>query len=274
MSIRSWGRHAAVGGLVAVFQTWMKTLQFRVLYQEPSIDPMSPECVEPHLYIFWHEYILFPLYLRGHCHLTMLLSRHRDADWLTLAAKRLGFDFVRGSTQRGGTQALRSLMAAGKTRHLTITPDGPRGPRRRMAPGAIYLASRLNMPIVMMGFGYDRPWRLKSWDRFAIPRPFSRARAVISAAWLVPPGLDRAGVEEYRVHAEAELNRLTEQAEAWARTGNRLPGERSLFRQAAHHSLCGTHQIKPAVHPDAMLPDSQPNHHPTETTQAIYKVPA
>ena len=59
--------------------------------------------------------------------------------------------------------------------HLTITPDGPRGPRRHMAPGPIYLASKLGLPLVLMGYAYDRPWRLHSWDRFAIPRPGSRA---------------------------------------------------------------------------------------------------
>ena len=55
--------------------------------------------------------------------------------------------------------------------HLTITPDGPHGPRRRMAPGPIYLASKLGLPLVLMGYAYDRPWRLPSWDRFAVPRP-------------------------------------------------------------------------------------------------------
>ena len=55
--------------------------------------------------------------------------------------------------------------------NLTITPDGPRGPRRQLAQGPVYLASKLGMPIVAMGFGYDRPWRFNSWDRFAIPRP-------------------------------------------------------------------------------------------------------
>ena len=107
----------------------------------------------------------------------MLLSRHRDAEILSHVAYHFGFDFVRGSTNRGGAAALRELLAKSRQMHLTITPDGPRGPRRRMAPGPIYLASKLGLPLVLMGYGYDRPWRLRSWDRFAIPRPCSRARA-------------------------------------------------------------------------------------------------
>ena len=130
------------------------------------------------IYIFWHEYILLPLYLRGHCNLAMLLSQHRDADILSHVASHLGFEFVRGSSLRGGAAALRELLRRSQKMNLTITPDGPRGPRRQLAQGPVYLASKLGLPIVPMGFGYDRPWRFNSWDRFAIPPPFPRARAV------------------------------------------------------------------------------------------------
>ena len=94
--------------------------------------------------------------------MAMLLSRHRDAEMLSHAAYHLGFDFVRGSTNRGGVAALRALLAKSRTMHLTITPDGPRGPRRRLAPGCVYLASKLGLPLVVMGYGYDRPWRVRS----------------------------------------------------------------------------------------------------------------
>ena len=125
----------------------------------------------------------------------MLLSRHRDAEILSHVAYHLGFDFVRGSTNRGGVTALRELLAKSRTMHLTITPDGPRGPRRRMAPGPIYLASKLGLPLVLMGYGYDRPWRVQQLGPFAIPRPFSRARAMPSGEIFVPPepGPGRAG---------------------------------------------------------------------------------
>ncbi|NMC21296.1 MAG: lysophospholipid acyltransferase family protein [Thermogutta sp.] len=233
MSNRALGNRAAAAAIIPAFKAWMGTLQARVLYEEPAVDPAFPDCEGPNLYVFWHEYILLPFYMRGHCNLTMLLSRHRDADLLSQAAKKMGFDFVRGSTRRGGLEAIRGMMAAGKTHHLTITPDGPRGPRRCMAPGAIYLASRLNMPIVAMGVGYHRPWRLKSWDRFAVPRPFSRARTVTSRAWRIPRDLDREGVEEYRRRLEIELNRLTDKAERWASEGTHIPGERPFRRRSA-----------------------------------------
>lgn len=219
----------------AMVRLWMSTLSYRVEYEDPSIDPIFPECVGPKLYLFWHEYILFPFYLRGNCYLTMLVSRHQDADLLTEVARIMGFEFVRGSTRRGGDQALRHLMEVGRRRHLTITPDGPRGPRRQMAPGAVYLASRLGLPIVLMGFGYHRPWRLRSWDRFAIPRPFSRARAITSRAIDIPRDLDREGIEHYRKELERQLNELTQLAEEWAATGQSRPGERPLYKAPAAH---------------------------------------
>jgi lysophospholipid acyltransferase (LPLAT)-like uncharacterized protein len=212
---------------------WMGTLDYRVAYYDPSIDPARRDCHGQKIYVFWHEYILFPLYLRGHCNLAMLLSQHRDADILARAAYHLGFEFVRGSTYRGATSAIRELLRRSRRMHLTITPDGPRGPRRRLAQGPVYLASRLQVPLVLMGFGFDRPWRTASWDRFAIPRPFSRARAVVSPPIHVPPQLDRSGLEHYRAAMERLLSRLTCEAEAWAEAGTRKVEELPLRKQPA-----------------------------------------
>ena len=221
---------AGLGGFVATaaVRSWMGTLDYRVAYYDPAVDPALPECRGQKIYLFWHEYLLFPLFLRGHCNLAMLLSRHRDAEILSRAARHMGFELVRGSTRRGGVAAIRELLRKSREMHLTITPDGPRGPRRRMAVGPIYLASKLGLPLVLMGLGYDRPWRTKTWDRFAIPRPYCRARCVASPAIHVPPDLDRDGLEYFRERFERLLNRLTLEAEAWAESGTRKRGQRPL----------------------------------------------
>jgi hypothetical protein len=216
-----------LGGLLAStwIRNWMGTLDYQAVCYDWDVDPSRPQCRGRKLYVFWHEYILFPIYLRGHCNLAMLLSRHRDAEILSRVAYHLGFDFVRGSTRRGGGVALRDLLRRGREMHLTITPDGPRGPRRQLAPGAIYVASKLGIPLVTMGYAFDRPWRANSWDRFAVPRPFSRARAVIGPEVFVPPNLDREGLEHFRRQIERLLNRLTHEAEQWAESGLRKPGQ-------------------------------------------------
>jgi lysophospholipid acyltransferase (LPLAT)-like uncharacterized protein len=223
-----------LGGLLAAegIRAWMGTLDYRIVFYDRSVDP-ALGIGGPRIYIFWHENILIPLYLRGHCHLAMLLSQHGDADILARVAYHLGFDCVRGSTYRGGARAIWELTDRSKRQHLTITPDGPRGPRRQMAQGPIYLASRLQLPLVPMGFGYDRPWRTKSWDRFAVPRPFSRARAVIGPPLLVPPHLDRDGMDHCRQRVERLLNDLTCEAETWAAHGTRKAGELAIRPQNA-----------------------------------------
>ncbi len=223
-----------LGGLLGTqaIRGWMGTLDYRVHYSDPALDPASPYCRGKKIYLFWHEYILFPLFMRGHCNLTMLLSRHQDAEILSHVARHMGFGLVRGSTSRGGVAALRELVRQSRAMHLAITPDGPRGPRRRMAPGPIYLASRLGLPLVLLGFGYDRPWRVqRAWDRFAIPRLFSRVRIVGSEELYVPAGVDRLELESYRQRLEARLNQLTEEAEQWAAAGARKPGEKVVVRQ-------------------------------------------
>jgi lysophospholipid acyltransferase (LPLAT)-like uncharacterized protein len=223
-----------LGGLLAAkgIQAWMQTIDARAAYYDHTVDPVLG--IEgPRIYIFWHEYILLPLALRGHCHLSMLLSQHNDADILARIAQHFGFDCVRGSTYRGGARALWELEERSRTHHLTITPDGPRGPRRQLAQGPIYLASRLQIPIVCMGFGYDRPWRMKSWDRFAIPRMFSRARAVVGPPVMIPAELDRTGLETCRLRTERLLNGLTSEAAAWAAAGSRKAGEVVIRRQFA-----------------------------------------
>jgi len=218
-------------------RAWMATLEYKGAPYDPTVDPVDPGFHGQKIYIFWHEYILSPLAVRGHCDLAMLVSRHTDAEILSHVAYHMGFDVVRGSTNRGGAAALREILRKSQRSNLAITPDGPRGPRRRLAPGPIYLASRLGMPLVMMGLGFDRPWRVPSWDRFAIPRPYSRARGVISPAIHVPRDLDRSGIEHFRVRCEALLNRLTVEAEVWAESGTHKLEEVPARREPSPHRL-------------------------------------
>ena len=221
-------KFAALLGTTAV-RAWMDTLDYRVLFYDADVDPASPRCQGQKIYVFWHEYILFPFAMRGNCNLAMLLSMHRDAEILSRVAYHLGFDFVRGSTRRGGVAALRRLLAKSGQMHLTITPDGPRGPRRKMSAGPIYVASRLSMPIVLLGFGYERPWRFaKAWDQFAVPRPYSRARVVVAPEMRVPPDLSRRELNDYCVRAETALERVTQEAEVWAESGAAKAGQRPL----------------------------------------------
>ena len=217
-------------GLTRLMRSWMGTLKYQIHREEPTVDPVVDGFEGPNIYLFWHEYIPIPFYLRGRCNITMLLSRHRDAEWLSHAARYMGFGTVRGSSSRGGVASLKKLMQVGKEMNLTMTPDGPRGPRRVLAPGCIYLASRLKIPLVCLGFGYNSCWRMENaWDRFAIPKPFAQARMMIGRRIHIPEGLDRDGIEHYREFVQDVLEQKTVCAEHWAKTGAFLEGQQVLL---------------------------------------------
>jgi lysophospholipid acyltransferase (LPLAT)-like uncharacterized protein len=215
-SMKGWyglGMRAVAFGAAGLTRALMGTLDYQALFYDESIDAIYG-VQRPRIYVFWHEYILLPLHIRGHCNMTMLLSQHRDADVLFCLGRYMGFECVRGSSARGGAAALIELSRLEKPMHIAITPDGPRGPRRKLAPGAVFLASRLGMPIVPMGLGYERPWRVRSWDRFAVP------------------DLERDQLELRRQGVERLLNELTTEAEDWADSGKRRAGQLPVRRQS------------------------------------------
>ena len=106
-----------------------------------------------------------------------------------------------------------------------------------------------------MGFGYDRPWRMRSWDSFAVPRPYTSARAVVSPAIELPGHLDRAGIEHYRQQVEAILNRLTLEAEAWAASGTRKVNEVEIRREPSPHRILRSDAAHSLPAPNCTSPD-------------------
>lgn len=211
--------------VTATVRSWMSTLDIAGHLCDPTNDPASPDFRGPAIFVLWHEYIPVPFYLRPRGRMALLVSRHADAEWLTQTARYSGLETVRGSTGRGGTAALLEMLHGDRRRNLAVTPDGPRGPRRQMSMGAVFLASQSGWPIILLASGYDRPWRLPTWDRFAIPRPYSRCRAIISSKIYVPADLDRAELEAHRRSIERRMLDLTDAAERWAESGRRWPGQ-------------------------------------------------
>ena len=222
-----------------LIRNWMGTIDFKISYGDPSFDPAFKEPGRNFVVMFWHEHILGPLYARGNTGITMLLSKNDDTRIVAEVGSLFGFGFVRGSSSRGGASAMRSMIERShdpKTSAFAVVPDGPRGPYRKLSPGAILLASKLRWPILLLAFGYDRPWRMNSWDRFVIPRPFSRGRVILSAPVFIPTNLDKETLEHYRSQLETSLSRLTDEAEQWATSGEPLQGE-SMFLPGPKNSI-------------------------------------
>jgi lysophospholipid acyltransferase (LPLAT)-like uncharacterized protein len=129
------------------------------------------------IFALWHGELLPLLWHQRGEDVAIVISEHRDGEIIARVAESLGYATVRGSSSRGGSRALIGLMReidAG--RDGAITPDGPRGPARVFAPGAAVAAQRTGALIVPIRAAASRAWRLKSWDRFLIPKPFARVR--------------------------------------------------------------------------------------------------
>ena len=213
----------------AFYYRYMSTLDARYWSASPACDPKGCWVDRPYIYAFWHEYILLPVGFFGNCKVAALTSEHRDAEFITHLSEFMGFRIFRGSTTRGGTKALRQMLDIGKSGyHITMMPDGPQGPRRKMSPVTIYMPSRLGMPIIPTGMGFDRPWRMNSWDRFAIPRPYSRARLIFPPPIFIPKDLKQDGLEYYAGIVEEALAAATREAEQWAQSGEIREGEMEL----------------------------------------------
>jgi len=148
-----------------------------------------------------------------------LVSEHRDGELITQIARCMGGDTIRGSSTRGGERALRAMLEKADHTRMAITPDGPRGPRRQMPLGPIYLASRAAMQIVPVGICPRSAWRAKSWDKMAIPKPFMPVYVQVGAPIHVPADLPRSDMEEYRLICERGLSESQAAAEARSAAG-------------------------------------------------------
>ncbi len=140
------------------------------------------------LFAFWHNRILMMPYFCETIYrersLTVMISRSRDGTLIADIAARFGIGAARGSSSKFGGDALRELMSKLKEpgQDVGITPDGPRGPVYKVQPGVIALAQKTGTSILPVTVRYHRKWELKSWDRFQIPRPFTRCQIVVGPA--------------------------------------------------------------------------------------------
>lgn len=164
---------------------------------------------------FWHSRLVMMPYVYPGGRITVLSSRHRDSEMLARVLVRLGLDLSKGSSTSGGAAGLRDILR--KTREgfdVAFTPDGPRGPRREVKPGVIAAARLSGLPILPVTFSARPAWRLRTWDRTLVPRPFARGLFVYGEPLRVPRDADEAEQRERAARLGAELDRLTDGADA------------------------------------------------------------
>ncbi len=187
MKLEGWRARAVVAFGFYLLQLWARTLLFEVKDHANLIGtPPTPRYIGA----LWHNrLLLLPHVIRRFLpqrHGAALISASRDGALLADLVQRFGFDVVRGSSSRKGVTAMLQLadvMANG--RDAVITPDGPRGPAYEIGPGIVFLAQKAAAAVVPINMEYSSCWRLRSWDRFVLPRPFSTVRVIFGAPHVV-----------------------------------------------------------------------------------------
>ena len=202
-------------GLIGSWVLRLLALTLRIRVEDPAALRENVTD-EPFIIVFWHNRILLVPVIwnrfigRGRALRGMALtSPSRDGELIAQLISRFGVGPVRGSASRRGSTALRELARLLKRGHdVGITPDGSRGPLYEIKPGLVLLAQLTGRPMLPVSFEFSRAWRLKSWDRFFIPKPFSTVTFRVGKAHTVPRTTTEEDFERERQHCEAAMMAL------------------------------------------------------------------
>ena len=161
---------------------------------------------EPFVLAFWHGELLFqPFLFQKYAHnkkVWVLISKHFDGEIISNTVRYFGIGALRGSSSKGGTRALYYAVKKIENKEcVAITPDGPRGPYHSVADGVVLLAQKANIPVVISRIFFSNAWELDSWDKFKIPKPFSRVIFVVKE----PIALKSSGVKEAKALVKAKM---------------------------------------------------------------------
>ena len=163
---------------------------------------------------FWHQRLMMMPFLRHSGRVGMLISQHRDGEFIARAVNQFGVNPVRGSTTRGGLSALRGMIRFFRTgANLAITPDGPQGPKHVVQIGVIELARQTGAHILPVTYSASRKKVLGSWDNFVLPIPFCKVAYLWGEPLLIPRDADKDRMEESRQLLQERMRQITEEAD-------------------------------------------------------------
>lgn len=163
---------------------------------------------------FWHQRLMMMPFLRHSGRVGMLISQHRDGEFIARAVNQFGVNPVRGSTTRGGLSALRGMIRFFRTgANLAITPDGPQGPKHVVQIGVIELARQTGAPILPVTYSASRKKVLGSWDNFVLPFPFCKVAYLWGEPLFIPRDADKDRMEESRRLLQERMRQITEEAD-------------------------------------------------------------
>lgn len=167
------------------------------------------------IFAFWHSRILLLCHRHKNLNASIMVSNSGDGEVIAQVLQRQGHHTVRGSTRKGGLRALIQQIDDMRThtRPGVVIPDGPQGPRHKVQRGVILLAQKTGVPIIPLAYSSKRRKVFNSWDRFMLPYPWSKGIIVYGRPIEVKPDADESAIAEGMAQLEAELNRITQQAD-------------------------------------------------------------
>ncbi len=164
-------------------------------------------------FCMWHDVIAIAVFACRTWNLSGLISRHTDGGYLADSCRIAGIHPVRGSASRGGAAAVSELLTL-RHLHFAITPDGPRGPRRTMKEGILFIASRSLRPIVPSAIAASNAWSIPGrWTDMLIPKPFSKVLLITGRPITLPAELSREEFPVYAQMLQTEMDRLDQIAQ-------------------------------------------------------------
>ena len=199
----------------AVASLWLSTCRITEIGREIEENYLKQNPDKGLLYASWHRGLFFVIYWYRNQNAVSIASASEDGELAAQAAKRFGWITTRGSSSRGGRQAYRAMEDLVRQGHKGgLAADAPRGPRFVSKLGIIYLAKRTGIPIIPVIWSADRYWKLQSWDRTIIPKPFARIVALFADDYIrVPAEASRGACEQYRRQLDHMLNHIMYQTD-------------------------------------------------------------
>jgi lysophospholipid acyltransferase (LPLAT)-like uncharacterized protein len=213
VKLDSWRARVLIVLSFGLYRLWARTLRLQV--EDPN-GVMALVRDRPVIFAIWHNRLLMLPRVFDPSFPTRqsygLISASGDGDLIASFIERSGYGTIRGSSSRKGVIALRQLVdTLAADGNVLVTPDGPRGPVYQASQGIVFLAQKSGAPVVPIHMEYSHCWRLKSWDRFVVPWPFAKLRAIFGAPLIISPIDSTEQFEAERLRLQNAMMTLVEQ---------------------------------------------------------------